>query len=482
VDDLERQLRDDNPWWYSPEVIARDPHLRRYDGGPVKWTPPALAAMPLSLEDTHTLRGPRQSGKTTTLKRRIRELVTRDEKRILYFSFDTVRRQGAVGEVIRLSRRIHPTPEGPWYLFLDEITSVPDWEYDVKRCWDSGLTRDDAIVLTASSARDLRIGTERLPGRRGRGRDFLQLPMSFRDFCTLRGIAVPEPALAAEEFLTPEGQRICNELYGRGEALERALRLYLRVGGFPAAVRDMMMSEAHTVDPSTVQVLTSVLAGDMTRMRRDPLAGIKLIQQVCRSLGSPLKWSNAAEAIAADNPVTAREYAELLAEIFILLTVFFWDVGRQSLEPRKQRKVYILDPLYAELPRASIPGTAPPEEDGLIEDLVAVALFRSAASTLIQAGAAPGAVAYWRSTDGREIDFVVPRASDPQNPDRFPIEVKGDNLTGISNARQAIKRTFRQGIVTSRSRFQWDPDVPVLPVWMLLAGLRENAYRPVVLA
>jgi predicted AAA+ superfamily ATPase len=447
----------------------------------VKWNPPALSAMRPRFEDTHTLRGPRQAGKTTTLKRMIRRLLDGGERRVLYFSFDTVRRAGAVGEAIRAAKRLHPAPQGPWYVFLDEITSVPEWEHDVKRCWDTGLTRDDALVLTASSARDLRIGTERLPGRRGQGRDYLQLPMSFRDFCLVRGIALPPESLAAEQFLSPEGRRLGAELYGHSAALEHALVAYRRVGGFPTAVRDAMTSPTRTVHDTTVQALSSAVAGDLTRLRRDPLAGIKLIQQVCRSLGSPLKWTNAAEAMAVENPATAREYAELLAEIFVLLTVFFWDVGRQSLEPRKQRKVYLADPLYADLPRALIPGTARPEEPAMAENLLAVALFRSAASTLIQAGAIPGAIAYWRSSDDREIDFVVPRVSDPADPRRFPLESKGDAATGISNARRAIKRSFKQGIVVSQSRYDWDPDVPVLPLWMLLAGLEERAQRAVAL-
>jgi hypothetical protein len=482
VEELERQLRDYNPWWWgSAEALAVDPHLRQYQSGPVKWDPPVLIAMALTPQDTHTLRGPRQAGKTTTLKRLIKRLVESGERRVLYFSFDTVRRSGAIGEVIRLARKLHPAPAGSWYIFLDEVTSIPEWEYDVKQCWDSGLTRDDAMVLTASSARDLRVGAERLPGRRGRGRDFVQLPMSFRDFCLVSSIALPSETLAAEEFLSDEGRRLTSELFGRGEALERAFALYKRTGGFPAAVRDAMTSETQAVDPTTVQLLANVLSSDLTRLRRDPLSGIKLLQQVGRSLGSPFKWASAAEAMGVDNPASARDYAELLAEIFALLIVYFWDIDRQSLEPKKQRKVYFVDPLYASVPESIIPGTRPANEDGLIEDLVAISLFRSAAFTLIQAHAIPGAIGYWRSSDGREIDFVAPRASDPRNPQRFPVEVKGDNAAEISRARVAIKRTFKRGIVVARTRFDWDPDVAVLPVWALLAGLRESAYRPVTL-
>jgi len=40
------------------------------------------------------------------------------------------------------------------------------------------------------------MGTERLPGRRGQGRDFLQSPMSFRAFCeTVVGLDLPDESV-----------------------------------------------------------------------------------------------------------------------------------------------------------------------------------------------------------------------------------------------------------------------------------------------
>jgi len=46
--------------------------------------------------------------------------------------------------------------------------------------------------------------------------------------------------------------------------------------------------------------------------------------------------------------------------------------------------------------------------DGLIENLVAVALYRSAAESIALADPLPGGIGYWRSSDIREIDFLVP--------------------------------------------------------------------------
>jgi hypothetical protein len=481
-DQLVDRLNAANPWWGTPDAIAQDPHIRRFNAGPVYWDPPAMTAMPLAFEDTHTLRGPRQAGKTTTVKRLIQRLLKTGERRILYFSFDAVRQAGSVEAVVRQAKKLHAGPPGPWYIFLDEITSVADWQYEIKHCWDSGLTSDDAIVLTASSARDLRLGTERLPGRRGRGRDFLQLPMSFRDYCLTSGLELADETLLAEEWLTDNGRRLAAQLYHRQDALEAAFERYRHVGGFPAAVRSATLAETAALegnDPAVLQIFWNVLAGDLARMRRDSLSGLKLLEQVGHSLGSPLKWSNAAETMAVENPITAREYAELLSEIFALLTVYYWDVGRNSLQPKKQRKIYFADPLYARLPSFVVPGTHTAGDHAMVENLVAIGLFRSAAFTLIQAHAIPGAIGYWRSRDGREIDFVAPRVSEWGNPNRLPVEVKGNNETEISAARSAIKRSFQRGLVISRSRFDWNPEVPVLPAWMFLAGLKENTHRPV---
>lgn len=83
----------------------------------------------------------------------------------------------------------------------------------MKAAWDAGVTADDALLLTASSAHDLKRGAERLPGRRGKGKDYLQLPLSFRDYCVAaHGIRFDDEPLAAEEFLTARGERVAARL------------------------------------------------------------------------------------------------------------------------------------------------------------------------------------------------------------------------------------------------------------------------------
>ncbi|MFQ5537009.1 MAG: ATP-binding protein [Gemmatimonadota bacterium] len=470
---LEAQLRHENPWWRGPDAVAEDPHLQAFRRGGLAWDPPVLRVLCPSPGRTDLLRGPRQAGKTTTVKRIIEALVRKGETRIVYHSCDLDRDFRVLPEAMATARQLHPDPEGPWYVFLDEVTAVPEWQRGVKFAWDQGMTRRDYLLLTGSSAHDLRRGAERLPGRRGDGKDYLQLPMSFRDFAAAAcGVEVPETGLTVEGCLAPEGRKMLAEVNLRADEIRRAWRQYRIFGGFPAAVRGLTAGR-RKADPGALRILWDAVAGDVARSSRDPVAALKLLEEVVVSLGSPLKWTDAARSMDVTLP-TAKAYTTYLADSFVLLPVYFWDLAGGGLSPRKQRKVYLMDPLLAGIPGMLVPGTRGPAGDGLTESLVAAALFRSSAQSLTQADAVPGSVAYWRSRDGREVDFVVP-TQDP--PGRLPVEVKGDASSRIGHARRVLRRVFGRGIILSRSHFDWREDGAVIPAPVLLACLAERPTR-----
>lgn len=138
--------------------------------------------------------------------------------------------------------------------------------------------RDDFLLLTGSSAHDVRTGAEQLPGRRGDGADFLHLPMSFRDFCTqVEGVSLPDETTDVEGLLRREGRTLARRVYLSFADLERTFRAYLQVGGFPAAVQDYRTTGTSRARPETVRMLWSVMAGDVARAGRDQTAAAKLL-------------------------------------------------------------------------------------------------------------------------------------------------------------------------------------------------------------
>jgi predicted AAA+ superfamily ATPase len=473
---LDDQLRDQNPWWTDPRAIAQDPHVAKFHAQAIHWDPSALREIPLVPGHTHTLRGPRQVGKTTTVKRLLQRLLTQEHAttRVLYFTCDLVDSYRELVTAVKRAKQIHPKPDGPWHVFLDEVSAVPDWQRAIKYLWDQGVTRNDFLLLTGSSARDVRTGSEQLPGRRGDGEDFLQLPMSFRDFCILcEGITLP-PSLSVHELITPSGRTAAASAYANFDALVRAYEQYARIGGYPAAIQDYTTQPTRSIQPATLRALWDVVAGDVSAQRRDRSAALKLMEEVSVCLGNPIAWAKASTAMGLKDREAARDYTEMLADNFLLLPIYFWEMGGSFL-PQKQRKVFFVDMLYAEVAAQLISGARRPDDDAVVENLVGMALFRSAATSLLQAEQHAGALGYWRSTNDREIDFVVPTGS----AQRFPIEVKGDNDTRIGHSRLAITKSFGRGVVVSRTMFDWHPDVAVIPAPVFLALLQEHPRRTI---
>ena len=478
---IDEQIRLQNPWWVRPEDVQIEPELRLYERSPLRWDPPALSAIPLAPGHIHTLRGPRQVGKTTTAKRLIERLVERGEKGVLYYSFDLHTDFSAIPDVISAAKRMRRNIGGPWFLFLDEISTVPEWQRGIKYAWDRGIIQEDFVLLTGSSAHDVKRGAEQLPGRRGAGSDFLQLPLSFRDFCqAAEGLRLPDETLMVHQMLTDRGRAVVSELMLQFEPLTAAFSTYSTIGGFPAAVAEYLRAKSASAElmanPAIIRLFWSTIAGDVARSGRDAVAALKLLEEVCLNLGNPLKWTGVANAMGVASHTTAKEYVEELAEAFLLLMVYHWSLSGGGLEPRRQRKVYFMDPLLSLIAPALNDGVRHAPADGMVENLVAIGLFRSAAQTLVQADAVPGTIAYWRSANDRELDFVVP-AQRTSGHARFPVEVKGDAQAQISAAVRSIRAAFGQGIVVTRTRFDDDVTVPRIPAPVFLAALSENVRR-----
>ncbi len=516
--DLQIQIIEQNPWWETPELIEQDRHLQQFEGAPFHWEPPVMDMFTLNPGDVQTLRGPRQVGKTTALKRTLARQVRAGKKRVLYFSFDLMKKPEEIVNVIREAKKLHPEPEGPWHIFLDEITTIEDWARGVKYVRDQGLAADDYLMITGSSAQDLRKGAELLPGRRGEGGDLLMLPVSFRDFCkvTEKFTDLPEP-FDLPVFLTEDGKKSCKKLRLQFEELNDAFSDYLRVGGFPAAITDYIIatgvsepvstnfipgevtpdSNRGNVDPEsmeprkldcrvkpgndrgavsfvsdfTIRMVWDTIAGDITRANKNRETALKLLEVVSLTLKSPFKWSRAGEDLDI-HPDTVKSYVRLLSETFALMTVYFWDLSGKTFRPVKDRKVYFIDPLFEAIPHTFLPGARRTDRAGWRENLTAIGLFRATADVLLQADPVPGAVHTWRSSSGREIDFMIRK---DQNP--VVVEVKGDNSTKIRNARRAIKQTFERGVIVTDTVINLEDSVPAVPVSMFLALLKENPVR-----
>ncbi|ETR68295.1 MAG: hypothetical protein OMM_10674 [Candidatus Magnetoglobus multicellularis str. Araruama] len=82
-------LQQHNPWWIHKELIQEDVKIMDYNQKKYQYIPAIVGEYPLDTDAILTLRGPRQIGKSTSLKLLIQKLLLEDKvlkKTFLFFS------------------------------------------------------------------------------------------------------------------------------------------------------------------------------------------------------------------------------------------------------------------------------------------------------------------------------------------------------------------------------------------------------------
>lgn len=138
------QFARQNRWWVDPMLVGRDPQLRRLQESPLKWTP--LLPFRFDRDAVYVLRGPRQVGKSTVLKRLVEQLLVDDwnPRRILYLDVELGGLSTAMDLVSALREYIdfaRSTPaESPERLaiLLDEVTRVAHWAGAIRGLINNG--------------------------------------------------------------------------------------------------------------------------------------------------------------------------------------------------------------------------------------------------------------------------------------------------------------------------------------------------------
>lgn len=414
------QILAQNPWWSERGWPAGDRQLELLARQPVRLPAEVVDAIDLSEAGIHVLRGPRQVGKSTDLKLLVARALAegRDARSIVYLTLDLIegRPHAELGEAIVRAKGL-ARQAGPSIVLLDEVTGVPRWQTAVKAVWDDGTIGDDVVVCTGSSAIDLQKGAaERLPGRRGAGRDHLVLPQTFASFArAIERSIPPSPRLTIADIRTPDGQAELLEARLHAPALEDALSLYLKFGGLPAAVAEAATGAVEPSEP-VKRVLYDSLLREIQRRGASIPAAHALLERVLRSLGSRTDWSRMAREM--DVPLggrrgptshhTLRDYIELLAGGYFLFILYYWRAGSQTNSLSNEKKVFFADPLLHTVALDLTPGLTA-DVPALIENAVGLALYRryEPAGRLIETFISPERLHAWRTARAGEVDFVA---------------------------------------------------------------------------
>lgn len=473
-----------NPWWTTPGWETADPHLRRLLAQPIRLPAPQVEQVDLERPAVHILRGPRQVGKSTDLKLLVRRALGLGfpPRRVVYLALDLLEEQPASALVNTVDRAYDLAGGRPdtRLLLLDEVTSTAGWRTAVKALWDEGRIDEDIVICTGSSAIDLARGTaERLPGRRGPGRDLLVLPQDFGAFAKALDGSVPVGlGLTVDQIVGTEGRAAMMDARVHLPALQRALERYLRFGGLPAAV-----AEAATGEPGPSEdvqrVLWDSLVKEVQRKGATMPALQALLERIMRSLGSKMSWAQMAKEMdvplrgrtrntggdsGKTDPRTLQSYIELLAINYFALVVYFWKSDSGTADVAKDKKVYFGDPLLHTVIAERVGLRRDVHAD--VENAIALALYRryEPSERSAENMVSPERVHVWGTRSGGEIDFVCgPRdaieAVEVANWERL-------NRQKATAPMRALPQ--RPAVVATRNDLEFGPTANLVPAALFL--------------
>src|SRR3989338_2858176 len=174
-----------NPWWDNPQSVNQDEKLVEFESSKFKYLPQEILNLKLRPGDINIITGPRQTGKSTSIKLYIRQLLKNSfpAGSILFFNCDALSSQKDLTNLVM--EFVSRDEKKETCIFLDEVTSVDSWPQGIKWLADSGLLKRSAVFLTGSSSINLKKHGEFLPGRRGKGIDIAFLPITFADYLSL---------------------------------------------------------------------------------------------------------------------------------------------------------------------------------------------------------------------------------------------------------------------------------------------------------
>lgn len=444
-------LASQNPWWRGRDKITQDGDYGKWEVKKYRWVPPLIQKMELKPFSLHFLFGPRQVGKTTLLKLLVKKLLDSGvrEESIFYFRCDEISDFRELGEVVRsyldMRKRLGI---GSSYILLDEVTFPKEWYRSIKSMVDAGELKNDVVVLTGSASLLAKREIETFPGRRGAGRDFTMLPLSFRDF-----VRVADPELHAKlpsvknlaEAEIRKKTAACLPLL---DELNDLFEKYMTCGGFPLGVESFLTSGK--VEQGVYDAYLAWLKNDVTKMGRSVEIAREILKVLLTKMPSPVSWESISKEIEIKSPKTASAYVHLLNSLFVTLTLYHIDLSRGSVNFGKNKKIHFIDPLfYPMFSRWCLVELKDPEPK------IAEAMTASHLARFSLDGELGANVFYWR--DGEEVDVVV----------------RSDGLKGFevkwgegAEPKTRLVGKMKQFVVLSKNDFRERPLITPLSVFL----------------
>ena len=494
----EQSLESFNPWWREEYDMGGDPSIMAWTKSMVR----REVGKEHSFRDgdlIYSLRGPRRVGKTTLLKLEVKRLLTSVPRwNVMYYSFDM---GGTPADIVRVineySDRVGKAAKGRRFVFLDEVSSVRDWQGGIKRLKDMGRLVDCTVIVAGSHSTDEGRGAETLQGRRGTATgddplDKVLRPLSFGEFVRARDEELARRladlglvdgggrAMLAREVAAGCVGPSLTDLSAYREDLDAHLAAYLVTGGMPAVADEFQRTMR--IEEATYATYLLDAGRDIAWSGRDVSKVTRLVPNILRSTGERVSWSSLRRGTGIASPRTVEGCVGALADTFAMRVLYRYDHATGMPCFGGQKKLYLQDPFifhaYNGMRSAGghfdmcVEHLADPEKKAALVEQVAAdhavrlafalspskAGFRSAYSVFHWVG---GGLAK------REVDLVV-RDSGSLVPIevRYSDAVSRSDLYGLSDFRKATGT--KGGVLVTRDKLGERSGFAMVPASLFL--------------
>jgi len=495
-----QHLVDQNPWWTESAPFQNDHLIQRWNQSALRWTPRLAEKFQWDLNVIYTLRGPRQVGKTTLLRLRIKKLIEEgvEPRRIFYWTCDLVEDREKLAQIIEeyiaFARKFFSDKR--LYLFVDEISSVKDWQYAIKYLYDTGQLRNCLVLLTGSHSIDLRRATENLAGRRGevdkledKLPDKILCPMKFAEYAETRSDSIRH-LITDLELLSLSKRLECLIALIEGHAKKeieelklhsKELRIlfddYIITGGIPTAINSYI--KTGVISKNIYDTYIELILRDARRWGANETTLRQILRELTKEMGNSISDNNLAKRAEIGSHTTVAHYVEMLKDSFIVSHVYQLKQKADQRNIKGSRKIYFQDPFIFHSVRswvsaldpwkeASLYLQAPENRQRLVESVVCNHLIR------LMFNLSPSAhfeysdkVFYWQSRRKRSLSFCFKYGArmaplhildtrPPGTQDYFPI-------MDFQKSGHSYK-----GVMLTRDSFDTRSTCPALPVHTFL--------------
>ncbi len=472
-----KEIIEQNPWWRIEKWQEFDKHLLMLKESPFQ----VKRKEAQFTNKVNLIYGPRQVGKTTFLKLMIKKLIEEklSPEKIAYFSCDTLitNKREEFREAINffLEREIK-------YLFIDEISNIKEWGYEIKYFIDSGKFESLKVFITGSP-----FGMkEHLPGRKLNY--FYLMPLTFREFLINLPLNLNEKTKIAFNLKNTEIEEIkaldklltstiynftefnslkekLKKLENHSSILEKLFYFYLLVGGFPSVINNFIK---YRIEKNRVHLLEEIktskerLIDSLRKSGKNEGICFQLINSIKKRLSSRYSFTELKETEISLGKETIINYLNHLKNIFLLKIVYAYDFGKEEVGWKKSKKIYLLDPfLYHEEKILEMESVIADEEylSKIVESITAINLsylkedFLNPLETFLF---------FWYNS--KEIDFIF------NDKKLFAIEVK---------FRKKVERAYKISqiknyLTLTKNLLKFDDKEIFVPIFLFLILLKSK--------